>query len=397
MDARDSMYSSLLDQSILKYCRLLFVIAAAIWCGIPQAAFADEFDYAGTVQGYLAKRALSSDGSRLVTTLGSGTFRIWNTRTLGSFAPWSRQSQNASSWMSRDGTALIRVNAEDVRQYDVTTSAVTSISRLCKGCQSSYVTVSEDGKLFATVRPQGDGDDVVIYKLGSATPERAFHHPGRVSEIRFDSTDKYLLSHGSDNQLPYRIWQVDSGKEIIPPIPNDDPDFYAGNVEASFMRGGNRLLVPRANGYDIIDYTTGKVMAKGRIGEKWNTMDVSCDSVGTRVALATRTGLHDSKDEYGPAQIFESETGKVIATLRKGPVYCTLLPISNLALCKPLRGDGEDPPEIWSVSKQMKVQSLSLKNGAHWSDVAVSEDGRVIAVETNQGTTMLWRLHGANE
>jgi WD40 repeat protein len=390
------MYSSLFDHSILKFYQVLFFFAvASLWLGIPQTVSADEFDYIGEVQGYLAKRALNSDGSRLVTTLRSGTFRAWNTRTLDSYAPWSRNSQDATSWMSRDGTALIRVYAEEVRNYDVATSAVTSVSPLCKGCQSQYVSVSEDGKLFATVRSAGERDDVVIYKLGSPAPERALRHPGRVSGIWFDPTGKYLLSHGFDNQFPYRVWEVGSGREIIPAIANNDPDYYAGNVEAEFMRSGTRLLVPRANGYDIIDFTTGKVLAGGRVGEKWNTMDVSCDPVGSRVALVTRAGLHESKDEFGPAQVFDSKTGKLIATLRKGPVYCTLLPISNLALCKPLRGDGEDPPEIWDVSRQVRVQSLSLKNGEHWRDVAVSEDGRVIAVETDQGTTMLWRVHDA--
>jgi WD40 repeat protein/serine/threonine protein kinase len=175
---------------------------------------------------FWAGAAFRPDGRAVVTDIGDGTARMWDT-AIAAPRPVARPLTHAGAVhvlaISRGGAAAITGSADrTARVWDIATGDAIS-PPLTHGATLADVGLSPDGKTAVT---SGTDGMARLWDVVSGRPVGpTLRHRARITVVQFSPDGKTVLTGSYDKTA--RLWDAGSGRPVGPPLAHDDPVYSA--------------------------------------------------------------------------------------------------------------------------------------------------------------------------
>ena len=226
----------------------------------PAGADAGPYERIGRVEGaWLSWRPQFNRYGTAFATQTRDAVRVWDAGTLKPLTEPLRHDGLVSYRLSADGKTVLTAGGQEVRLWDVATSRLRS-STTVAAKKVDFAELSPDGAQFVTVVREDMGT-AAVWHAGEARASALLRHRGAAISAEFDPTGRWVVTH--EFGTAFRVWAADTGREACPPIASDD-DCHTP-YRAQFDPSGKRLVVPLAQGYQVIDVKTGRVLSKAQL------------------------------------------------------------------------------------------------------------------------------------
>ena len=404
---------------------------------------AETFDELALLTGHkeeVTVVAFSPDGTKLASGSGfhfPGILKFWDVETGQNIDTFQveRGSTDSISFSS-DGKILAWAD----RLWDVDTGQQLDIpldNRLFE------IVFSPDGKMLAgtgisTVERTRAGvikfyeveTGRLINTLTATQPTTKWSESSkRVSSIAF-SPDGRLLASGSADDGTIKLWDVDTGQNIV--TFSEKPEPNSSMLCVAFSPDGIKLAVGSAAGIKLLEVPTGKHIYTrqhidiGDLEFPARIFSVTFSPDGTKLASAswdgvklwevetgqnittlqghTRVvssvafspdGLTFASDSVGGVQVWEAATGRHITTLAGPPNFVTSLAYSpdgtKLATGSADARNAEHTVKLWDIETGQNLTTLQGHTDSV-TTIAYSRDGTLLASGSKDKTVKLWTV-----
>jgi WD40 repeat protein/serine/threonine protein kinase len=325
------------------------------------------------------KLAVSPDGRALAVVLNSGVVELRDMATLalrGTVTHGSNVALSVAFSAARRQFASVGREAY-VRIWDL--DRLTPAATLTRPgfAAASGVAFSPDGALLASADRDGT---VTLWPVGAPGAARVLRgHRGRVMEVAFSPDGRRLASAGSDRTV--RLWDVASGRIIA--VLRGHTNWIttvAFSPDGSWLASGGTDRTVR-----LWHPVTGALLRTiGPLTAGVIVIDVASD--GRRLACGLTDGLVSAWDVSGGAELLfaiEAHPGS------------TILGLTFTRDGRRLASSASDGVvKLWDLHQQHTVFRASLPAEIGFN-VAVSPDGRALAVPHVDHLVRLFRLDGS--
>lgn len=403
---------------------------------------AETFDEIALLTGHkeeVTVVAFSPDGTKLVSASGfhfPGILKLWDVETGQNIDTFQVEEGSTDSIsFSPDGKILAWAD----RLWDVDTGQQLDIpldNRLFE------IVFSPDGKILAgtgisTVERTRVGvikfyeveTGRLINTLTATQRTKWSESSKRVSSIAF-SPDGRLLASGSADDGTIKLWDVETGQNIV--TFSEKPEPNSSMLCVAFSPDGTKLAVGSAEGIKLLEVPIGKHIYTrqhidvGELEFSADVFSVAFSPDGTKLASASWDGVKLWEVETGQnittlrghtrvvssvafspdgltfasgsvsgAQIWDVDTGRHITTLAGPPNFAASLAYSpdgtKLATGSADARNAEHTVKLWDVETGHNTITLHGHTDAV-TTIAYSRDGTLFASRSKDKTVKLWAV-----
>jgi WD40 repeat protein len=323
-------------------------------------------------KGALTAVCFRPDGQTIATASLDGTAKLWNVadgKLLQTFTGHKRHVWSVQ--FLAGGKTLVSGGSDGtVRLWEADTGKETK-SVNGAGGEVFGVAASVDGTLLASAQQDRT---IKLWKVGEDKPIRTLTgHLADVRAVAFDREGKRLVSGSADRTV--RLWQVETGKELLPPLG------HVGPVRAVAYRRDGKLLA--SAGWDgtvrLWDAVTGRERAVLK-GHTPPVLGVVFLNEGKELA---------SIGEDGIVRIWDIGTAKEVRQLRQdgtGPGRALALSPDGKFLAV---GYYYQTARLWDLPSGKVKHVLTGHKGVVVA-VDFTPDGRTLVTGSHDGTVKLW-------
>jgi WD40 repeat protein/tetratricopeptide (TPR) repeat protein len=312
----------------------------------------------------------SGDGYKLVTADVEGTIKIWeDARKLTSKSAAARTLKGHEAAItqvgfSSDGRQLVSTSADQTaRIWDLERAgaAIRVLERAGAECHAARF--SPDGQWIAAA----DGTSVRLWDAatGRLVRELSAGDKSLVSSVAFSPTNNRLLAVGYHRQADVSLvvlWDVDGGRELA------------------------RLSEPP----DLPDHLVG-----GRTGAV-SALAFSPDGKYLVAGFGT-PNLYTTESSPNPLKVWEVATRRLVRRLSGHTGFCFSLAFSRDGRLL-ASGSHDGTAILWSTAPWKAIRTLRNPDpgwmysqaGAEIQDVALSPDGKTLALASRAATVQFW-------
>ncbi len=385
-----------------------------------------DFTLVAVLEGHdraLVHAAFSPDGTRIVTASQDRTARVWNAET-GDEITVLRGHQDTLRWAAF-GPAGIRVvtasNDRSARIWDATSGREIGILQGHDGAVNvatfspdgaRVITGSKDGTarlwtsldsplltplighsggvLYSEFSPDGqylttssrDGT-ARLWNAVNGEEMAAFHHGAAVWIATFDPGGRRVVTASDDGTA--RLWDASSGTELRTLRGHNGPVFFAG-----FDSTGDRVVTGSWDATAIIwNAETGASL--NRLVGHQNPVTEAKFAFGDEVVLTASSDdsarVWDPRDGSQISALFRTDPDTRIQRVTAGPDGTRVLtsPYSQQGI---VRGVWNSSASFWNWQTGEEICRFHDRNGV--TDSSLSNDGRLVATASIDGTVRLW-------
>jgi RNA polymerase sigma factor (sigma-70 family) len=237
---------------------------------------------------------------------------------------------------------------------------------------ASTIAVSPDGKLLVTGNAQKGGLRFLDFESGKEVGQ--IKTPPSLIHLAFAPSGKWLAGTRATSGT-ISVWNVRERRNH-PASP--EPAWYYGTV---FTPDGRGLVLPQRGlsqrGRPLIDWRTGSEIRRLANVEPDGRMDP---------ILSPDLRIYAVRDQRGPIRLLDAETGREVRTLTGHPGGASSMVFSRdgrrLASC------GWDKViRVWNTADGREIAHFAPPEMFGSDDLALSADGRVLAVSFTQKVT----------
>jgi len=318
--------------------------------------------------GYRGSVAYSPDGTRIVTTMGDRTARVWDAQTGKMLETLAGHTDTiATAAYSPDGKRIVTGGDETARIWD----AATGRMLLVLSGHAGYVwqaVYSPDGTLIATASPDKTAR---IWDARTGALLRVFSgHTSVLIDVEFSPDGAHLVTVGLDRTA--RTWDLRT--KPVPTVLSGHQDLIES---VAYSPDGGRLATSSADRtVRIWDPKTGKQLIVISSPEEFDSVAYSPD--GAHIVAGSTAKV---------VRIWDSRTGALSAvfTHTPGPVlYASYSPDGRRIVASFDLKFG-----VWDT----RTRALSVIGSGHRDDITsavFSPDGRLILTGSVDKTARLW-------
>lgn len=333
--------------------------------------------------------AFSPDGRTLFTGSSRGKIQLWNIQT-GKLISALEEHEDLvySIRFSSDGLRFLTSSLDTVRVWDTKTGKTISLLRGHLGYLQS-ASLSADGKQVVTTF---SGDILRVWRIKTdASPRILSGHKERVNDAAFNSDGRRVVTSSDDGSAA--IWDAESGKLLVR-ISNVIGQVYV----ARFSADGRRLITfsstsldqapYKSNWIQVWDAETGKLL-KAPVKLEGDIFSVNFSRDGRRLIARTLS-------ESDPPRIFDSESGKLVLTLRghKHTVMSAEFdPSGKRALTTSLDGT----TRIWDAESGAVIAVFRDEEAPPVMRAIFDSDGLRVVTITRSGIISIWDVTSARK
>ncbi len=293
--------------------------------------------------------AFSPDGSKIVTTSGVKTARVWDTETGEVVAVLGHADWVRSAVFSPDGSKIVTASGETVRVWNTETGEVVAVLKGHTSWVRSAV-FSPDGSKIATA----SGETVRVWdaETGEVVAELKGHTSWVRSAVFSPDGSKIVTVSGGT----VRVWNVETGEVVV--VLEGYINWFDG-VVAVFSPDGSKIVT--------ISWET----FRGWNGEK-------------RLRPLPFTTLTTA----GTVRVWNAETGEVVAVL-KGHTDWVRSAVFSPDGSKIATASEDGTARVWETGTGEVV--AVLKGHTDWvGSAAFNPDGSKIATASRDETVRVW-------
>lgn len=225
------------------------------------------------------------------------------------------------------------------------------------------------------------GSDDTTLRLWDVTSKqekaRLSGHGSAVQSVAFAHSGKFLLASSGDGAL--HQWELPSQKELPPLVT------HGGSIGRRMALSADDKTVAIGNGTQGVDLwglTTRKV---------WRSLPGNHGSI-TAVVYAPDGALLATADTGGSIRLWSPDTGSELPGLPGDPLGVRALAFSVDSKQLASAGLSDRGIKLWDVEGRKLASTLDGYNADAFS-MAISPDGRLLAVGGADGTVMIWLLN----
>lgn len=257
---------------------------------------------------------------------GDDAVKVWKLQSLQPITALMRDRNILNYGLSGDAKTAFTANARTIHIWDVAKSRVRLAIDAPAGDLTS-VEMSQDATQLATISTD-DESTVVLWHIGDPQPRLRLTHHAKPYWMRFDPTGRWIAT--LDDYV--HIYSTHSGRGIVPPI--DWIGFYMTLDGAGFDCTGNRLLVPREQGFVVVPTDGSKQIELKRHID--NFSDQPTDTTHIRFSADGRKVVATNKMwKASAAEIYDAVTGKLERTIGSQMLDCWIGPGNRWMICFP--------------------------------------------------------------
>lgn len=313
----------------------------------------------------------SKDGTRIVTTSGDNTAKVWDAATgllLGE--PLQHEDGVSDARFSPDGKKVVTVsNEEKVRIWDATNGKRLSEPLRIKGIDTSSVTFRANGSPIAIA--QGE-TTVQVWDIASGKPVgETMRHVNGAMSAQFSPDGTRLVTAASGFSV--QVWDVASSKPLGEPL---SPD---GAVRwAQFSADGTRIVVSTQITAQVWDVLSGKPLCES-MSVADNIVSTQFSPDGSLVVIASRGKS---------AQVWDVSTGKPVNEPLRHDNEVSSAQFSPDGR-RVVTGSGDRTVRVWDAASG-KLFGEPLRHDEYLRDACFSPDGTQILSRSFDHAAHVW-------
>jgi WD40 repeat protein len=245
--------------------------------------------------------AFSPDGKFVATGGEEGAVKLWEVSTGRCSATLTHRGLVAAVALSPDGKSLATYNGAEIRLWDLQTEKSSAVYQVMCGNNHRLAFDPQGKLLFAAITPGWPPrflTTLVIWDTGAGKP--AFQHearePGKFpNSLAFSPDGKTLASAGWE--CPVQLWDMATGKtsKTYDDCPGDlgplcfSPDGKILACGFRYLEGG-RVANPPGAAVRLYETATGKVLATLKKGKPGPSHPIAFSPDGRMIATGDRDG-----------------------------------------------------------------------------------------------------------
>jgi WD40 repeat protein len=331
----------------------------------------------------------NSTGTRLLTTSGSGTVRLWDPRTGQQIGdPLGQEGRVTASAFSPDGARVVTGSEDGTARIWLASSGEGSGASLPHGGAVRIVMFDRSGKRVVTA-----SDDRILriwhHASGDVIPITAASATIRWAE--FDPTDTFILTISDEGDVAVR--DAASGQPV------SRFGFEMSNAEAVtgawFSPDGTRIVTVLEDGTArVIDTRTGHTIGRplretqpGSGGPAGIIESARFDPSGSRV-LTTALAVDADGQPFGAARLWDARTGLMLAMHMSHTNAIRTAGFSPDG-SRVVTASDDGTARIWDTTTGLPL-SPPLQHARAVAWAGFSPGGHRILTASDDGTAQLW-------
>jgi WD40 repeat protein len=365
-----------------------------------------------------------SPGGKLLATAWKNKVRLWQTATgkkVRVLRVGDKDIQQIA--FSPDGKLLACADSERfVRLWEVATGKELRRLRAHRDYVCS-VAFSHNGKILATT---GEDHRVKLWEVATGKEIHPFPtHQGDVLAMAYSPDGKLVASASEDHTV--RLWEAATGKAvrvhrghdnevICVTFSSDGKALISGSWdgvircwEVGSGKGICSLTVPHKNITSLSFSDGGKILAStNRAGTvriwKLSTDQRTLKAQGEKplyriggLALSPNGTVLASSSNDLPLGLWEAATRKQLGKLAKKPPFFSPLCISADRGTLAAKVFGGEMVCLWNLTTRKELATLEQSDIEAAKCIALSPDGRLLALGGYDGVTSLWEVASAQK
>jgi WD40 repeat protein len=321
--------------------------------------------------------AFSPDGRTLASGSADGSARLWDLATHKQLGPAldADTLPVSSVAFSPDGPTLaVGSDNDTVFLWDLATH--TLLRSPLRASAYTSVAFSLDGRTLATGRDNGR---VRLWDLATNRPLGP-RLPGRfsasVDSVAFSPDGRMLAAGSGDGRV--RLWDLATNRPLGPPLPGR---FSASVDSVAFSPDGRMLAAGSGDGrVRLWDPAAHRPLGPALTASAASVNSVAFSHDGRTLASGSGDGTVELWDPathspLGPALTASAASVNSVAFSPDGRTLAS--------------GSGDGTVELWDVATaEQRGSPLTVITNSHVSSLALSPDGRTLALGTDLGTDL---------